>query len=392
MISLAEAQSYEYATGPELFHLCQQAAYERDAFWGKQITYSKKVFLPLTNMCRDACGYCTFVQDPASPTANYMTPEDVLNVARQGEALQCKEALFSLGERPEEKHQKAREWLAELGYKHTLDYLHDQCDAVLTQTSLLPHINAGALSYQELKYLKPVAASMGMMLETTSTELLKKGQAHYACPDKTPKRRLDTIEQAGKLDIAFTTGLLIGIGESWADRINSLIAIRERHLTYGHIQEVIIQNFRAKAGTLMAGFQEPSLDDMKRTIAVARLILPSEISIQAPPNLEEEYASYIRAGINDLGGISPLTKDFINPERAWPQIDSVTQACQTVGCSLAERLTIYPDFLQQNTRYLSPKLWQKVSAFTKSAGVESLPTFEVISPESISEMIPRGAA
>lgn len=361
MISISEAQSYEFASGPDLFALCQQASKVRDEHWGKRLTYSKKVFIPLTNMCRDTCGYCTFVQGPDSPHANYMTPEQVLKTAREGQVLDCKEALFSLGERPEERHQKARDLLANLGYSNTLDYLHDQCENVLLETSLLPHINAGALSYDELKRLKPVAASMGMMLENVSNHLLKKGQAHHACPDKTPKRRLDTIEQAGRLDIAFTTGILIGIGESWQDRIDSLIAIRDRHLSYGHIQEVIIQNFRAKSGTAMADYNEPSLDDMKRTIAIARLILPTQISVQAPPNLEKEYGSYIHAGINDWGGISPLTKDFINPERAWPQINSVEKACQGLGYSLSERLTIYSRFQEQENRYLTADLTHKVA-------------------------------
>ena len=366
MISISEAISYEFATGPDVFALCQQAAKIRDEYWGKQLTYSKKVFIPLTNMCRDTCGYCTFVQSPDSPAANYMTPAQVLETARQGEALNCKEALFSLGERPEQRYQKARDLLASLGHTNTLEYLYEQCESVLTHTSLLPHVNAGALTYQELKQLKPVAASMGMMLENISSELFRKGQAHHACPDKTPKRRLDTIEQAGRLDIAFTTGILIGIGESWQERVHSLIAIRDRHQAYGHIQEVIIQNFRAKPGTAMAGCSEPDLEDMKRTIAVARLILPAEISIQAPPNLEMEYGSYIGAGINDWGGISPLTKDFINPERAWPQIDSVAQACQGLGYSLAERLTIYQRFEQQDDKYLTATMTPKVATLSRN--------------------------
>lgn len=367
MISISEAQSYEFASGPDLFALCQQAAKIRDEHWGRRLTYSKKVFIPLTNMCRDACGYCTFVQGPDSPYANYMTPEQVLKTAREGQVLDCKEALFSLGERPEERHQKARDLLRHLGYTHTLDYLHDQCENVLLETTLLPHINAGALSYDELKHLKPIAASMGMMLETVSNTLLKKGQAHHACPDKTPKRRLNTLEQAGRLDIAFTTGILIGIGESWQDRIDSLLAIRDRHLSYGHIQEVIIQNFRAKPGTAMAACMEPSLDDMKRTIALARLLLPAEISVQAPPNLQEEYGSYIHAGINDWGGISPLTKDFINPERAWPQIDNVAKACQGLGYSLEERLTIYARFQEQESRYLTANLTHRVADLSGQA-------------------------
>lgn len=367
MISAFEAKKYEFATGPDLYAICQAASQTRDDHWGKHITYSKKVFLPLTNMCRDSCGYCTFVQSPESPTSNYMTPQQVLSVAKEGEALDCKEALFSLGERPEEQHQKARDILASLGFNSTLDYLHDQCENVLNNTSLLPHVNAGALSYEELKRLKPVAASMGMMLENVTNNLLKKGEAHYGCPDKTPKRRLDTIEQAGRLNIAFTTGILIGIGETWADRVDSLIAIRDRHLAHGHIQEVIVQNFRAKPGTAMAGYHEPNLDDMKRTIAVARLILPPEISVQAPPNLEAEYGSYISAGINDWGGISPLTKDFINPERAWPQIKSVETACAGLGYSFGERLTIYSRFQDSKSTYLTPNINEKVASLIRSS-------------------------
>ncbi len=361
MISISEARSYQFASGPDLFSLCQQAASVRDEYWGKRLTYSRKVFIPLTNMCRDSCGYCTFVQKPDSSNANYMTPAQVLEIARGGQVLDCKEALFSLGERPERRYQKARDLLANLGYVNTLDYLYDQCENVLLETSLLPHINAGALSYDELKRLKPVSASMGMMLESISNHLLKKGQAHYACPDKAPKRRLDTIEQAGRLDIAFTTGILIGIGESWQDRIDSLIAIRDCHLSYGHIQEVIIQNFRAKPGTAMADLSEPSLDDMKRTIALARLVLPVQISVQAPPNLEEEYSSYISSGINDWGGISPLTKDFVNPERAWPKVDSLERACQSLGYFLNERLTIYSRFQEKESRYLTTNLTHKVA-------------------------------
>ena len=361
MISITEAERYQHAMGPDLFALCQAAASVRDRHWGSTLTFSKKVFIPLTNMCRDSCGYCTFVQAPDSASANYLTPEQVMATTLEGERVGCKEALFSLGERPEARYPQAREWLAKLGYRSTVDYLKSQCENVLAHSSLLPHVNAGALSKAELAALKPVAPSMGMMLENITVDLLKKGQAHHACPDKTPKRRLATLVAAGQLDIAFTTGILIGIGESWQDRIHSLAAIRELHMQYGHIQEVIIQNFRAKPGTKMAGCTEPDLDDMKRTIAVARLLLPADISIQAPPNLTNEYSAYVRAGINDWGGISPITKDFINPERAWPQIASVAEACQASGYQLAERLTIYPAFYQSpTTPYLTPSLYQRV--------------------------------
>ncbi|WP_036590460.1 7,8-didemethyl-8-hydroxy-5-deazariboflavin synthase CofG [Oceanospirillum maris] len=366
MIHIADANRYKNATGPDLYALCEQASAVRDAQWGKQVTYSPKVFLPLTNMCRDTCGYCTFVQNPDSPTANYMTPEQVLAVAKQGEAAGCTEALFSLGEKPEQRHLKAREWLEHLGYASTLDYLQSQCDQVLEHTQLLPHINAGALTKSELASLKPYAASMGMMLENSSINLMKSGQAHYGCPDKTPKRRTATLEAAGELGIAFTTGLLIGIGESWEDRVESLVLIRDIHQTYGHIQEVIIQNFRAKPGTAMAGCAEPDLDEMKRTLAIARLILPPEISLQAPPNLEQEYGAYLSAGINDWGGISPVTRDFINPERAWPQIQSLDAACRGRGYQLSERLTIYPEFQSTEQHFLVPALQQRVHGLNQT--------------------------
>jgi len=369
MLNIREAESYGRATGPDLFALCEQASAIRDHHWGNTLTYSRKVFIPLTNMCRDQCGYCTFVKAPDSPEAGYMTPDQVLETARQGEQAGCKEALFSLGERPEQRHDLARQWLDKLGARSTLDYLHDQCQNVLEHTRLLPHINAGALSKEELRQLKPVAASMGMMLENITLDLLKQGGAHHGCPDKTPKRRLATLEAAGQLDIAFTTGLLIGIGESWQDRIASLAAIRDIHQQYGHIQEVIIQNFRAKPGTAMACTQEPDLDEMKRTLAVARLMLPPEISLQAPPNLEAGYGAYISAGLNDWGGISPVTRDFINPERAWPQISSLDTACQGKGFELAERLTIYPRYQnnqQSHQHYLSADLQQRVTQLNQS--------------------------
>lgn len=327
-----------------LTKLCQQASDLRDRHWGKKVSYSRKVFIPLTNMCRDTCSYCTFVKTPQSGQAQLMTPEQVLTTVLQGQKMGCKEALFSLGEQPEKRHKLARNLLAEQGHTTTVGYLKAMSELVLEKSLLVPHINAGALSYQELEMLKPVAGSMGMMLESLSPALTKKGGAHYGCPDKTPQRRIDTLEAAGELAIPFTTGLLIGIGESWQDRIESLIVIEQLYKKYGHIQEVIIQNFRAKNGTAMADAPEPSKIDMLRTLAVARLILSPSISLQAPPNLEQDYQDYLRAGINDWGGISPLTKDFINPERAWPQIERLAQHCQTAGYQLIERLTVYPNY------------------------------------------------
>lgn len=315
------------------------------------ITYSRKVFIPLTNLCRDTCGYCVFARDDG----RYMTPDEVLDVARKGEELGCKEALFSLGERPELRHAKARETLSRLGYRTTIEYVHAMCERVLHETDLIPHTNAGALDETELRMLKPVNGSMGMMLESVA-----KLDAHRGCPDKTPARRIATLEAAGRLDIPFTTGLLIGIGETWDDRIKTLETIRDIHARHGHIQEVIIQNFRAKSGIAMEHHPEPSLDDMVQTISVAREILPPEVSLQAPPNLmPHEYARYIDAGINDWGGISPLTIDHINPEAAWPKIEELAAVTASKGFELQERWTVYPRFHSQ--KYVAAEILERVA-------------------------------
>ncbi|EAQ67050.1 radical SAM domain protein [Marinomonas sp. MED121] len=356
MLTRKEALQLEGVTGPDLFSVCQSAGVMRDKHFGKVLTYSRKVFIPLTNMCRDTCGYCTFVKTPKSGQGNIMLPAEVLETVLKGQGQGCKEALFSLGEKPEARYRYAKDKLAMLGHDSMLDYVKEQAQAVLDKTDLLPHINAGAMSLTEMRGLKPVAASMGMMIESTSQHLMNKGQAHFACPDKEPKVRLNTLRYAGQLDIPFTTGILIGIGETWQDRIDSLLAINQIHQEYGHIQEVIVQNFRAKAGTEMANHPEPNLDDMRRTLALARLILDPSISLQAPPNLEERYGSYVSAGINDWGGISPVTQDFINPERAWPQIDSLAKACLGLGYELKERLTVYPHYLEAGSQYLDPAL------------------------------------
>ena len=369
MLSRQEALALANVTGPDLHALCESAAQVRDICYGQLLTYSRKVFIPLTNMCRDSCGYCTFVKTPESGQAWYLTPDEVMDIVQRGEQLGCKEALFSLGEKPELKYSYARDRLQALGYSSTVDYLHDVAAQVIDQSYLLPHINAGTLDKDDVRRLKPVAASMGMMLENISRRLLRKGMAHHACPDKVPQARLKTIEYAGQLDVPFTTGILIGIGESWEERIDSLLAINEMHLYYGHVQEVIVQNFRAKAGTAMADHTEPDLDDMRRTLAVARLLLHPSISLQAPPNLEQHYGAYISAGINDWGGISPLTIDHINPERAWPQISSLQQACQGKGYQLRERLTVYPRYLQQSERYLDDSISPFISGMAASNGL-----------------------
>ncbi len=360
MLSLDQAYSFENADNEQIQQLRNQALAVRELHWGDVITYSKKVFVPLTNMCRDTCGYCTFVKPPGSPEANIMTPEEVMAVVRRGEELGCKEVLFSLGEKPEKTYPEARKFLEERGYSTIVDYLYDMCRLVLENTNLLPHVNAGSLTEQEVLKLRPVSASMGMMLENISRRLLQKGQAHYACPDKVPLQRIRTLEWTGKHDVPFTTGILIGIGETWQERVDSLFAINEIHQKYGHIQEVIVQNFKAKPGTAMENAPEPSHEDMLKTLAVARLILDPTISIQAPPNLQDHYRDYVSSGINDWGGVSPLTIDHINPERAWPQIKSLEFKTSECGCQLKERLAIYPSYRNLPNRYLSDDISSRI--------------------------------
>ncbi|MCE0493696.1 7,8-didemethyl-8-hydroxy-5-deazariboflavin synthase CofG [Vibrio salinus] len=368
MIKRTEAYDLINLSQIELANFLREVNTIRSEAWGNIITYSRKVFIPLTNMCRDQCRYCTFVQTPDSGKARYMTPDAVLRTALQGQNAGCKEALFSLGERPELRYRLAKDLLRQQGYDNTIDYLHDMAELVLNRTLLVPHINAGALSYQELKRLRPVAGSMGMMIESLTDHLMKKGQAHHGCPDKTPQRRLETLRSAGKLNIPFTTGLLIGIGETWQQRIDSLFAINDLYLEYGHIQEVIIQNFRAKAGTPMADYPEPTLHDMMLTLAAARSILHPDISLQAPPNLEQSHQKYLEAGINDWGGISPVTRDFINPERAWPQISQLAEKCRYLGYELSERLTVYPAYLQHKEKYLEPKIATRLASLSSDKG------------------------
>ncbi len=309
------------------------------------ITYSRKVFLPLTNLCRDYCGYCTFRRDPGDPGAHTMTPEEVLTVARAGEKLGCTEALFSLVDKPELLFPEMRETLRHLGYKSTLHYLEAMCELVLRETSLLPHPNPGLLSAEWISRLSAVSPSMGLMLETTNQSLLAPGAAHDNAPDKVPAKRLRTIEEAGKQGVPFTTGLLIGIGETPEDRIETILAIRDLHGSYGHIQEVILQNFRAKPTIPMAHVPEPSQGEMLRTVAVTRLLMPN-VNIQAPPNLNAPYyEELLDAGINDWGGVSPLTPDYINPEKPWPHLEQLRLRTESKGFQLRQRLPVYPEFV-----------------------------------------------
>ncbi|MGA7295575.1 MAG: 7,8-didemethyl-8-hydroxy-5-deazariboflavin synthase CofG [Terriglobales bacterium] len=327
--------------------LLQAAQLARARFKPGVITYSRKVFLPLTNLCRDYCGYCTFRKDPHQPGAHTMTPDEVMEVVRAGERQGCTEALFSLGDKPELLFPEMRDTLRRFGYKSTLHYLEAMCEKVLRQSSLLPHPNPGLMSAEWLQRLSHVAPSMGLMLETTSVRLLATNAAHDNAPDKDPAKRLRVIEEAGRQNIPFTTGILIGIGETVEERVDTLIAIRDLHRKHGHIQEVIVQNFRAKTGTPMSDWPEPSREEMLRTLSVARLLMP-DVNIQAPPNLSDpHYADLLDGGINDWGGISPLTPDFINPEKPWPHLQQLQQRTEAKGFELRQRLPVYPEFVER---------------------------------------------
>jgi len=344
-ISRSEALDAIRCGDNDLPFLLAAARAAKEQFKPGVITYSRKVFLPLTNLCRDYCGYCTFRRDPGDPGAHTMTPEEVLEVARQGERLGCTEALFSLGDKPELLFPEMRETLRRLGYKSTLHYLEAMCALVLRETTLLPHPNPGLLSAEWISRLSAVSPSMGLMLETTNASLLAPGAAHDNAPDKLPAKRLKTIEDAGKQNVPFTTGLLIGIGETLEDRVDTLLAIRDLQQRYGHIQEVIVQNFRVKPTIPMANSPEPSHGEMLRAVAVARLLLP-EVNIQAPPNLSAPYYDDLaEAGINDWGGISPLTPDFINPEKPWPHLEQLRLRTEARGFELRQRLPVYPEFI-----------------------------------------------
>ncbi|MEU8387545.1 bifunctional FO biosynthesis protein CofGH [Micromonospora sp. NPDC048843] len=336
----------------------------RDAGRPGVVTYSKKVFIPLTRLCRDRCHYCTFATVPHRLPAPFLDRDEVLAIARAGAAQGCKEALFTLGDRPEERWPAARSWLDERGYDSTLDYLRACAVAVLEETGLLPHLNPGVLSWSELQRLKPVAPSMGMMLETTATRLWSEpGGPHFGSPDKEPAVRLRVLEDAGRVGVPFTTGILIGIGETSAERVDALFAIRRAHREYGHLQEVIVQNFRAKPDTAMRGMPDAELHDLATTVAVARLLLGPKARIQAPPNLiAGEYDLLLRAGIDDWGGVSPLTPDHVNPERPWPQIDELARHTELAGFTLRERLTIYPEYVRAGDPWLDPRLLPHVGA------------------------------
>ena len=332
--------------------LLARASQRRDQLFGTRVTYSPKVFIPLTRLCRDRCHYCTFAESPRGVAAPYLAPQEVLAIAEQGVAAGCHEALFTLGEAPELRYPEAAAWLGARGHATTVGYLAEVTALVLGETGLLPHSNAGALSRHDLAMLRPSSASQGMMLESLRPDLA----AHRGAPDKDPARRLLTLDVAGRLEIPFTTGILVGIGETEADRVDALVAIAAAHQRHGHVQEVIVQNFLPKAGTAMRASAPCSHEAHVRAIAIARLVLPDDVHVQAPPNLSEpdELAGLLAAGIDDWGGVSPVTADHVNPERPWPSLDMLRAATEAAGHELAPRLTIYPEFAARPERWLDP--------------------------------------
>ena len=364
-------EALRLATEAPLDELLATASALRQRGKGNTVSFSKKVFIPLTTLCRDYCSYCTFRKDPGQPGAHFMTPDEVLELAERGRRAGCKEALFSLGDQPERIFPEAREFLRKQGYARTLDYLAAMCELLLDRTGLLPHANPGVMDGAALDKLKESNASVGLMLENVSPRLMRDGLPHANAPDKVPALRLRTMEEAGKRSIAFTTGILIGIGETMEERIDSLLAIREMHEKYGHIQEVIVQNFRAKPDIPMAAHPDPSLEETLRTIALARIILGPQMNVQAPPNLSyDDFPRLLEAGINDWGGISPVTKDFINPEAAWPQINKLRTETEARGFQLRERLALYPEFIARE-EFLAPRVRQKLNVLAGPNGFAS---------------------
>jgi FO synthase len=358
----------ELLTAP-LDELMAAAAAVRDGQFGTRVTYSPKVFVPLTMLCRDRCGYCTFAKAPARVAAPYLTVDEVLAIARRGAELGCWEALFTLGEAPEERYPAAAEWLAERGYASTVDYLVHAAATVLEETGLLPHANAGALSQAELERLRAVSPSQGMMIETLAARLGEPGGPHHGAPDKTPARRLATLDAAGRARIPFTTGILVGIGETREERLDALEAIAAAHDRHGHVQEVIVQNFLPKPGTAMHRAAPCPPDELLWSIAVARLVLPAAVHLQAPPNLSDDLAPLLAAGIDDWGGVSPVTVDHVNPERPWPALERLRAATEAAGHTLAPRLTIYPEFVRDPDRWLDPALRTPVLVASDSEGL-----------------------
>ena len=363
-----EAMALSAAAGDELQALLETAADIRNHHKGRTVTFSAKIFVPLTNLCRDFCGYCTFRKAPDEPGAKTMTRDEVFRIVNRGKRLGCTEVLFSLGDKPEAIYPEMKQFLSQRGHHRTLDYLHESCRSVLEETGLLPHSNPGVMGRGDLERLKPVNASLGLMVESVSERLLVPGAAHDNAPDKKPAVRLKTLAEAGKLRIPFTTGILIGIGENWAERIDALLAIRDLHARYGHIQEVIVQNFRAKPSIPMHAHPDASRDDILKTIALARLIFGGEMNLQAPPNLTPDgYELYLEAGINDWGGVSPLTPDFINPEAPWPALKILSQKSAAAGFALRARLPIYPEYIRDE--FVAPSVLRSIEQLADPDGL-----------------------
>jgi len=366
-IDAPDALSLLRLPSEKLAALLAVAGHLRDRHKGRTVTYSPKIFLPITNLCRDRCGYCTFRKNPDDAGAWTMLPEEVRAACREAQRLGCIEALMCLGDKPERAFAAYRRTLAVLGHDTTIEYVERCCTIALAE-GLLPHTNAGLLTHDEMQRLKPVNVSLGLMLENVSPRLRRRGEAHHHAPDKDPALRLDMIREAGELQIPFTTGVLLGIGETDAERVASIAAIRDVHERYGHIQEIIVQNFRAKPSTRMASSAEPESEEIARAVAVTRLMLP-HMNIQVPPNLNPyDLRLFLAAGINDWGGISPVTRDFVNPEAPWPQVAVLRATCAAEGFSLAPRLPIYPEYIDR-PGFLDPALRNPVAALSAQRGV-----------------------
>ena len=370
-LSIEDITALLNARGAALDELLLLATRLRALGHGSTVTYSRKVFVPLTMLCRDHCHYCTFAKPPARLGEPFLSPEEVVAIAEAGRRMGCKEALFTLGDRPEERYAVAREWLAARGFGSTLDYLRAVAIRVIEATGLLPHLNPGVMSYEDMARLKHVAPSMGLMLETSSDRLSERGGPHFGSPDKIPAVRLRTIEDAGRLAIPFTTGILVGIGETPRERAESLLSIRDVHRRYRHVQEVIVQNFRAKAGTAMAGAPEPEGEEFLAAVATARIVFGPRMHVQAPPNLSEpeQQSRLLDAGMDDWGGVSPLTPDHVNPERPWPALRALADRTAERGLELRERLTIYPEFALRPDPFLAGKMRAPVAALMGEDGL-----------------------
>ena len=360
-LSADESMALANSSHEDLGSLCRAASILRNRGKGRVVTFSPKVFIPLTRLCRDFCGYCTFRQSPSETETLYMSTKEALAVARAGQRLGCTEALFTLGEHPEQRYSEAQQWLDGAGFRTTLEYLTHASGVVLEGTSMLPHANPGVMSRREMAALRPVNASMGVMLEAVSERLCFPGGPHHLAPSKRPSVRLKTLELAGELKVPFTTGILIGIGETRRERIDSLLAIRASHQRHGHVQEVIIQNFRAKSETAMERHRDAATEDLLWTVAVARLILGPNVNLQVPPNLnQDDYPLFLTAGINDWGGISPLTIDYVNPEAPWPQISQLRRRTEEMGFELRPRLPIYPEYFMDRDDFATPAMRERL--------------------------------